>query len=150
METPNLFKRTKVDPSTGCWLYLGTPRSKYGLSWHQGKNIHAHRLAYMLTKGEPGNLFVCHTCDNPRCINPDHLFLGTPKDNMQDKLRKGRHRSGSKRWSVCKWGHPLSEDNVYVNSKTGHRRCRICRNATTLAHYHKTKQLKCTSTPNKR
>lgn len=52
----------------------------------------AHRVAYKLYKGEPGKLHVLHSCDNRLCVNPDHLFLGTCKDNMQDKVAKGRQQ----------------------------------------------------------
>jgi hypothetical protein len=57
--------------------------------------IAAHRVAYRIIKGEiPEKLFVCHTCDNPRCVDPDHLFLGTAKDNYIDMVSKGRRKNG--------------------------------------------------------
>ena len=57
-----------------------------------GKTEFAHRMAYRLYVGEPGDLFVCHHCDTPLCVNPDHLFLGTATDNIRDAMRKGRRK----------------------------------------------------------
>ena len=69
---------------------------------------HAHRVSWMLHRGEiPEGVCVLHTCDTPSCVNPDHLFLGTHKDNEQDKMRKGRKPVGEK----IPW-HKLSEDDV--------------------------------------
>ena len=77
---------------TGWVVWLGqVDKDGYGRVVYQRKVVRAHRLSYLLHIGEiPDGLFVLHTCDNPDCINPDHLFLGTPKDNMVDKMRKGR------------------------------------------------------------
>lgn len=66
-------------------------RAGYGVTNHRKKKWLAHRLAHALQAGQiPEGLNVLHTCDNPPCINPDHLWAGTQKDNMQDKMRKGR------------------------------------------------------------
>lgn len=69
----------------------------YGAFSISGKNKRAHRVSYELHKGKiPKGAFVCHTCDNPKCVNPKHLFLSTPKGNAEDCKRKGRTLTGIK------------------------------------------------------
>nr|WP_306806016.1 HNH endonuclease [Caballeronia sp. BR00000012568055] len=81
---------------SGCWLWTGPPRDdrrnqQYGVVRVNGPQIGAHRAAWLLYRGDiPGGLHVLHRCDNPACINPAHLFLGTNLDNVADRVRKGR------------------------------------------------------------
>ncbi len=84
--------RYKVNFTNGCWEWNGTFRGLYGrLNIGQQRNVAAHRISYNLFKGEiPTGLNVLHACDNPKCVNPEHLFLGTNKDNVDDRQKKGR------------------------------------------------------------
>jgi len=87
-----LLKQHDVDPKTGCWVWRGsTNTGGYGALVTRGKFMAAHRASYFtFVSPIPPGLSVLHRCDNPPCINPDHLFLGTQKDNMADMVSKGR------------------------------------------------------------
>lgn len=93
-------KVDKSDPS-GCWLWLGARAGTgcYGVIW-DGRQKRAHRIIWEILNGPiPVGLDLCHHCDNPHCVNPDHLFLGTRSDNNNDSVRKGR------------WNRPLGENH---------------------------------------
>lgn len=108
-----------------CLLWEG-PRGKdgYGLVKHNGKLRRVHRYCYELAIGSiPSGMYVCHKCDVPLCINPEHLFIGTARDNARDAVIKRRLHNSKK--DVCKRGHSFSGDNLYINSK-GERQCRKC------------------------
>ncbi len=89
-----------------CWTWTGSlGKWGYGHFRVDSKTMLAHRVSWMLHNGEiPNGLFVCHHCDNPKCVNPEHLFLGTHQDNIDDMMSKGRYVSGvkGKNWKVNK------------------------------------------------
>jgi DNA-binding XRE family transcriptional regulator len=80
-----------------CWITDLFCRNGYPMIVINKKRKSVHRVMFELHNGEiPDKILVCHTCDNPACINPDHLFLGTNQDNVNDKLAKNRQAKGSK------------------------------------------------------
>lgn len=115
-------------PANGsaCWIWTASRNSYgYGNFFYDGRVQQAHRVSLKLFRNtDAGELLVCHRCDNPRCVNPDHLFLGTHTDNARDKMKKGRHTGANK--THCKNGHPLSGDNLYVHPTSHARVCREC------------------------
>lgn len=96
-----LHRRVERLPFCGCHVWTGPTngmgrygRGGYGVVTILGRHLYVHRLAYAAANGVlPDSLLVCHRCDVRTCINPDHLFLGTPRDNHDDKVLKNRQRS---------------------------------------------------------
>jgi hypothetical protein len=100
----------KVEKTDYCWNFVGACRSGYGSIRVGGKLVSAHRLSYEIHFGIiPVGMLVCHKCDNRRCVNPDHLFLGTQRDNMQDCINKKRF--------VFTKGSPFISNHVPKNMK---------------------------------
>jgi hypothetical protein len=91
----------KVGKTESCWLWTGSRLGRgYGMFRHNGKTVKAHRIAWELEYGPvPQGLYVLHTCDNPPCVRPEHLFLGTQFANMRDMVSKGRCRPQGQRAS---------------------------------------------------
>ena len=96
MRTLNERFTEKVRKTRGCWFWIGSKNTHgYGQMSLRGEVRGAHRISYEIYVGPiPAGMCVCHSCDRPECVKPGHLFLGTHSDNIQDMLRKGRHKTG--------------------------------------------------------
>ena len=141
IETAKQRLLSKLEKTDSCWLCIGRlNKNSYGVIIVNGKQWMAHRLSYAVFKGEiPDGMFVCHSCDNPSCVNPDHLWLGSATDNFRDSESKGRASwqlarsvGGEKyvyfmRKPHCRKGHELSDDNVNLFVLPTGRVCRKCK-----------------------
>lgn len=115
----------------GCWLWTGSLSSKgYGLIRHEGQSRRASHVSLLLVgKPQPEDKpYACHTCDTPNCVNPAHLYWGTPLENQADRLVRTGHHYRDR--SHCKRGHELTEAN-WINHSNGHRQCRQCQQIST-------------------
>lgn len=96
-EKTTFWRKIQVGNKNQCWLWLcSTNGVGYGKLKFRGKFWLAHRLAYILQVGDPGKSLLCHKCDNRLCVNPEHMFLGSYRDNTKDCMEKGRFAVGNR------------------------------------------------------
>lgn len=133
------------EPNSGCWLWLGSTNAKgYAHLKYDMRQQRANRFSWSAYNGPiPEGLHVLHSCDNRLCVNPEHLFLGTNQDNVDDKMKKGRAgQNGNALKTHCPRGHEYTEENTYRQKNKNQRSCLICKRALTQKHNLKVKQLK--------
>lgn len=154
----------KIDPVTrfwarvrktdGCWLWTGCIKPNgYGSFCETNshctkprKTWNAHRYSFTLAYGPiPARQQVCHRCDNPACVRPDHLSLGTQSDNLADASRKGRTWRPSQTMTHCWRGHEFTPKNTHLYR--GSRHCRACARLRTRTHREKVTHLVVSQTP---
>ena len=100
---------SRVEKTDECWLWLGPTLQGYGMLGSQYPERRAHRYVWHLTRGRiPAGMVVMHKCDNPQCVRPDHLALGTQYDNILDCIRKGRKFRGLLT-QYCPRGHKKAQ-----------------------------------------
>lgn len=119
------WSRVAIAGKDDCWEWrAGRVAAGYGSFYMAGFLYRANRVAWAFHNAtDPGDLHVCHTCDNPPCCNPAHLFLGTTQDNMKDMVRKGRRVFPFA--THCPQGHAYSPENTYLH-KGRHQYCKEC------------------------
>lgn len=132
--------------SKGCHIYQGS-KDKDGYPQYvlgNKENAKCYRLHRLILARKSDKAYeelnlACHTCDNPSCINPDHIFEGTYKDNNRDSASKGR--TYGQQFLECPQGHPYNEENIYRRPDNPNKRdCKICRKERTRDWFRRNKK----------
>lgn len=113
--------------ASGCWLWRGgKSRNGYAQAGYRGKTRRVHRVMFEIANGVKLDrwIYACHTCDVRHCVNPAHVFTGTPKENQQDMSRKGR--AGFQSATHCHAGHEYTPENTRRYPGHGRRNCLTC------------------------
>lgn len=144
------FSLVNKNSPNGCWEWEGSrDKDGYGMIWVVNEQ-RAHRASYAIhVKPIPKGLWVLHKCDNPPCVNPDHLFLGDHRINTQDAVDRNRFRNGwmtgngvsikGKFRTECKRGHLFTKENTCISRK-GVRSCRTCKNIRAMIYLNKDRE----------
>ena len=126
--------KIEIDKKTGCWDWKGASNNRYGKMRWEKKWISSHRVSYTEFVGEiPDGKVVCHKCDNKKCCNPEHLWVGTQKENVRDAIEKGRHHVRDKNPFVKFTEDQLKE--MRLLGKEGLSIQRVCRIFNCTAPY---------------
>jgi hypothetical protein len=120
---------THVNKDGDCWEWTACCRGGRHNQYGNFQGNMAHRVSWEMKNGEiPSGFHVCHHCDNPKCVNPDHLFLGTNTDNSHDMMRKGRRRTTRSLDDVCemRWLLAMGARQCDVATEYGLSRASVC------------------------
>lgn len=137
------WRKVAKGEADDCWPWLGVTKQSdrpYGMIWANGRHRQATQVSWELARGKPfpAGMMACHTCDNPICVNPAHIWPGTMSQNIKDAVAKGRHvATGNGLKTHCKRGHEFTPENTGIRPSTGHRECRTCKamhNAARFTH----------------
>lgn len=132
-----------------CWPWRATKNGEGRAMFYLEHRMHnAGRIAWALHNAQefPAGKYACHTCDNPACVNPHHIWPGTPRENVVDAVIKGRIKVPScarnRDITRCKWGHEFTPENTH-KEPDGSRACRQCDRRRSRESYRKIKERKC-------
>lgn len=131
------WEKVQIGRPDDCWQWLGAVKvpQGYGVINVPGarRQLFAHRVSALVHFGMIGRRdLVCHTCDNRRCVNPAHLYLGDERTNGADMMARGRGSGQFTRRTHCQRGHEFTQDNIYV-TPSGSRSCYTCKRARWIA-----------------